>query len=210
MKAEIRPKEFSKLMKLVTKGVRGNKVRSKAIGLLFFKNDRVELEFNDIAGSCEANVTEWGTYALNPITFNALLAEFTDEKVVVEIDERRVQIGNLKLDHKRLNGFWKFPRLAIRVWNKYIAINLAKKIKRREQEEAWEQWNALNKEEFWTRRKVVFKRTDGGIESGAAIIDWERGAYRNRRVLIKTKDFREVWISEMEIVDFDYGDSLDF
>lgn len=114
MKAEIQPKAFSKLLKLVTKGVRGKKARSKAIGLLCFKGDRVELEFNDSCVSHEAKVTEWGIYALNPITFNALLAEFRDEKVVVEIDERRVQIGNLKVDHKRLNGFWKFPRLAVR------------------------------------------------------------------------------------------------
>ncbi len=33
MKAEIQPKEFSKLVRLITKGVRGKKVRSKAIGL---------------------------------------------------------------------------------------------------------------------------------------------------------------------------------
>ena len=161
-----------------------------------------QLEFNETAAS-------WGTYALNPITFNALLAEFPSEKVVVEINERRVQIDNLKLDHKRLNGFWKFPRLANRVWNKYRENDLARKIKKREKEEAWEQWNALNKEEFWTGRKVVFRRSDGGIESGAAILNWERGAFKNRRVLVKTKDFQEVWISELEIVDFDYGDSLD-
>ncbi len=55
----------------------------------------------------------------------------------------------------------------------------------------------------------MFKRTDGGVESGAAILNWERGEYRNRRVLVRTKDFQEVWISELEIVDFGYGDSLD-
>ena len=69
MKAEIQTKEFSKLVRLITRGMRGKKARSKAIGLLFFKDDRVELEFNETSASCEAKVTEWGTYALNPITF---------------------------------------------------------------------------------------------------------------------------------------------
>ena len=90
MKAEIQPRKFSKMVKLITKDVRGITARSEGIGLLIFKDDRVELEFNETSASCEAKVMEWGTYALNPFTFNTLLSEFRNKKVVVEINERRV------------------------------------------------------------------------------------------------------------------------
>lgn len=78
------------MVKLITKDVRGITARSEGIGLLIFKDDRVELEFNETSASCEAKVMEWGTYALNPFTFNTLLSEFRNKKVVVEINERRV------------------------------------------------------------------------------------------------------------------------
>lgn len=96
------------MVKVITKDVRGINARSEAIGLLLFKDNRVELEFNETAASYEAKVMEWGTYALNPFTFNTLLSEFRDKKVVVRLMREEFRLVILGWIIRDSTGFGSF------------------------------------------------------------------------------------------------------
>jgi hypothetical protein len=67
----------------------------------------------------------------------------------------------------------------------------------------------VHEDKLLDARYVAFKRTDGGIEYGAAVLKCERGDPGNRKVYVKTKDFQEVWISELEIVSYGKDPKLD-
>lgn len=212
MKAGINPKETCKLLALVTKGIRGKKARSKTMVLIRFKQGSIDIESDEMSASCPADIVMEGTCALNPLLLKDLLATCSEDKVMWEINEKCVQIGRLKLDVRRLHVFLDYPEIAIRVWKRFREKQLSKKINReakeREWHEEWKKWVISQREALQKGRTVGFKRVDGAVERDATILDFERLDGRNRRVLVKTKDFQEVWINELGIVEFDPGHKL--
>ena len=212
MKAEINPKETCKRLALITKGIKGEKARSKAMELIRFKKGSIDIESDEMSATCPAKRVTEGVCALNPLILKEILETCSEEKIIWKIDETRVQIGRLKSDPRRLNVFLEYPEIAIRLWKLFKEKQLSKKINReakeREWHEEWKKWVISQREALQKGRIVDFKRVDGGVEREAVILGFERGEGRDRRVLVKTKDFQEVWINELEIVEFDPGDKL--
>lgn len=208
MKAEINPRELGKLLVLITKDVRGKKARDRAVVLLSFEEDAIKAEFTDIGVSCPAKVTEKGAYALNPFVLRNILETFSNKNVILEIDKTGVRIGGLRVGHARLNGHLHDPYIAVQLWQNDWGKQQDRKAKTRQKEDENKQ-SKVHQEELWSGRRVDFRRPGGQIEHGAVILRYERGVQGNRKVLVKTRDFQEVWISELEIVNFDLEAKLD-
>lgn len=203
MKAELESHELVKVFAFVCKGARGKEVRERAKALLVFGNDGLCVEFNDLSVTCPAQVSETGKYALNPFVFSPMIETFGKTKITIEITKDAITVGRLQVAHSRVHGWFDRPETAIQTWDRYRSMQLDKRQKRIKKETEWKATERRGKDDkLRDARYVAFKRTDGGIEYAAAVLKYERGAPGDRKVLVKTKDFQEVWISELEIVSY--------
>ncbi len=210
MKAEVNAHELEEIFAFVCKGVRGKKTRERARAFLIFDNDGVGVEFNDVGRACAARVLVVGTYALNPFIFRPMIKTFGETNIALEIDSEGVAIGRLRVAHSRVNGSFAKPELAVQFWQRFRSKQLDKRQKRIDKEAEWKKGHKPELEDkLREARYVAFKRTDGGIEYGAVVLKYERGDPGNRNVLVKTNDFQEVWISELEIVSYGREPKLD-
>ena len=206
MKAEVNAHELEEIFAFVCKGVRGKKTRERARAVLIFDNDGVGVEFNDVGRACAARVLVVGTYALNPFIFRPMIKTFGETNITLEIDSEGVAIGRLRVAHSRVNGSFAKPEMAVQFWQRFRSKQLDKRQKRIDEEAEWKKAHERELDDkLRDARYVAFKRTDGGIEYGAAVLKYEKGEPGNRKVFVKTKDFQEVWISELEIMS--YGDA---
>ena len=203
MKAHLDPSELEEALAFVTKGLRGKKLRERAKALLVFGEKDISVEFNDLSANCSAEVMEPGKYALNPFIFRPFLETFGKRRILIEISRKGIAIGNLQFAHLRIHGRFEKPEEAVEDWSAVLRQALAKRQKRIEENAEWRESNRqLLEDKLSDARHVSFKRTDGGIEYGAAVLKYERGEPGHRKVYVKTKDFQEVWINELEIVSF--------
>ena len=203
MKAEVNAHELEEMFAFVCKGVRGKKTRERARAFLIFDNDGVGVEFNDVGRACAARVLVVGTYALNPFIFRPMIKTFGETNITLEIDSEGVAIGRLRVAHSRVNGSFAKPEMAVQFWQRFRSKQVDKRQKRIDKEAEWNEAHTGELEDkLLDARYVAFKRTDGGLEYGAAVLNCERGKPGSRKVLVKTKDFQEVWISELEIVSY--------
>jgi hypothetical protein len=170
-------------------------------GFFDFRQRWGGVEFNDVGRACAARVLVVGTYALNPFIFRPMIKTFGETNITLEIDSEGVAIGRLRVAHSRVNGSFAKPEMAVQFWQRFRSKQVDKRQKRIDKEAEWNEAHTGELEDkLLDARYVAFKRTDGGLEYGAAVLKCERGKPGSRKVLVKTKDFQEVWISELEIV----------
>ena|SRR3989338_7536434 len=210
MKAELNARELEEVLAFVSKGVRGKKTQERAKALMVFGKDEVEVSFNDVGRVCAARVLESGTYALNPFIFKPMIETFGKSNILIEIDSDGITIGRLRLAHIRVHGRFDKPEEAIESWRRFRNNQLGKRQKRIEKDAEWKETQKhVPVDKLLDAQYVAFKRTDGGIEYGAAVLKYERGEPGNRKVFVKTTDFQEVWIRELEIVSYGKDPKLD-
>ena len=203
MKADFNPQELEKAFAFVCKGLRPKKARDSAKAPLVLRDNDIGVEFNGLSTNCVADVSETGRYAVNPFIFRPFLETFGKNKITMEIDREGITIARLHLTHIRVHGRFEDPDEAIGSWKRFRSKQVGKQQKRIERDAEWKAVNRLLPEDkLRDARYVAFKRIDGGIEYGAAVLKYEKGEPGNRKVYVKTKDFQEVWINELDIVSY--------
>lgn len=203
MQAEIDLDEFKNAVAKVTKGVRGKHIQARARALLAFQSGGVSIEFNNRTETFRGHVSKTGTYSLNPFVLRKLLDTYNGPNLSVNIEADGIVIGRTRTGHVSVRGSLHEPEA------KVVASKIRQelRVKRREERLAREATREAAErscpvDELARAGHVAYRRTDGGIEYSAAILEYEKGATRNRRVHVQTTDSLRVWIHEFQIVSY--------
>jgi hypothetical protein len=201
--AELRADELERALAFVSKGVRGKRAQDRAKALLIFGQDGLTVQFNNLSANCEARISEICKYALNPFVLRPLLETYAKSEIAIAIDKEGIRIGRSRLAHIRVHGRFQKPDEAVKLWEALRNKQLGKRQKRIERKaESETTLRIASEDKLLNAQYVAFKRTDGGIEYCAAVLNYEKGEPGHRKVYVKTRDFQELWIDELEVVSY--------
>jgi hypothetical protein len=198
---------LEKVLKPILKGIRAKKAKTKARALLSFGEGGILVQFNGNSIVCNAKVVEEGACALNPFILLDVVRTAGGEEVLFQVNESEIRFANAKFSHTYFHATLTDKEDALHRWDKYLEKKVERKRQKLEMEQDYRR--SLDQYSLLEFRSIVsFKRTDGGIEREAHILKIEAGDKGNRRMLVKTSDFQEIWIREPEIVSIGRGPDL--